>query len=117
MSIRQTSFVFYGAVLDYPEDARDEDDYYDKFEEYANGYWDKDPKDNVSVVLDGMSGGYCMIGHVIDKTRQDEDYAAHVAIPDVPPSHEQIEHIRDVLVMMGYDRDTKLGWHFLAHYS
>ena len=118
MSVKQTLYILYGAVLPYPKDARDDDDYYDKIEDYRDSYYDKGigNKNGVTIILDGMGGDFCAIGHIVNKVGRD-DYPTHVAIPDEPLADHMIGMIRNTVEMMGYDRDVELGWHFVPNYS
>ena len=117
MSVNQTLYILYGAMLPYPDDAQDEDEYYEKIEDYEDSYHDKGigNKNGVTIILDGMNGDFCAIGHVIDKVGR-HGYATHVAIPNGPPDQD-ISLIRDAIEMMGYDRSVELGWHFIPNYS
>lgn len=120
MSTEVNTYVLYGAILDYDEVNRENDDDYDDGYERCEPFFVDDSFDpeKVGILYDGMSGKYVAIGHIIART---EDYQ-HFHSPISLSEHETrlaewATDTLEVIRVLGLDpANRKFGWHVISHY-
>lgn len=129
MSSKYPIYIFWGLMLPYPEDAEDDDDFYEKFDAFKGD----DPKYGTTVILDGMGGEWLAVGHVIAKS---DDYAQDLgnhSLPDMPNTLDAIRDpdrikqfsdwragIQKTLVELGLEVQSlglQYGWHVVQHHK
>lgn len=135
MSTQVNTYVLWGLILPYEEVNAlpgGEDSAYDRAEPYTDSAFDEDvnPKNEVTILFDGMNGKYVAVGHVIAKTRDYGHFHQPVTLrnpsihasPDIPLSEFGLwkAGIGKALEDLGYSYEQvegrEIGWHVISHY-
>lgn len=120
MSVKMNNYVLFGRKFDYDKlrDTLGEDD--DRLDPYRDSHkGDANPKDGVTVLVDGMNGEYVFIGHVIAKSEEGQGFEAPVEIPVV--TTEMNAAVFGAINKLGLTPllppgDVGFAWHMVSHY-
>jgi DNA repair exonuclease SbcCD nuclease subunit len=114
MSVQTNTYVVWGVRLDYPEDHESVD-----LEEYQDSAYsaDTNPKDGITVIADGMSGKYVVVGHVAGKTvDEDGEGLVMISLSGEPEGADSIrEAIAGICARIGVE-PREPGWIAFTHY-
>jgi hypothetical protein len=124
MSVQFNTYALWGVLLPYKGDL------YDAAEPYRDDAFDQEvnPKDNVTVLFDGMDGNYIAVGHVLAKSPNHEGFSKPITLPRAPSVDRPEEMVAygewrkgivNVLAALDIDLDAEgydLGWHVITHY-
>ncbi|MDB5707833.1 MAG: hypothetical protein JWN66_4949 [Sphingomonas bacterium] len=115
MSVQCNSYVLFGVILPY------ESINYERAEPYLDSAFEAtaNPSGNITVLLDGMSGEYAALGHVVQKTANFEGFPAPISIDDFPTSdiNQWAADIMEAMIAIGIPTAPhRFGWHVVSHY-
>lgn len=116
MSTTFNTYVMRGLLLPYKRDMTDEQRAL--LEQYEDNPFspDTNPKDGLTVLVDGMGGKYVAIGHVAAKSRENEGLSEPFAVDYLTVKYDS-SRILDIIRECGFHLDgAKLGWLVISHY-
>lgn len=117
MSIRTTTYVGYGAMLPYPPSATDTDAFYDSIDAYSDNRYKEEigNQDGVTILLDGMYGEFCFVGHIIAKSELDMAIG-NVEIPRALPASvgNKVVGVVSTFQLNNNPMGYRLRWHVVT---
>lgn len=118
MSVQINTYVLFGVLLPYTICK----EHYDALEPYTDNAFEPsfNPKNDLTVLYDGMNGDYVMIGHVVAKSENYRFFVKPISLVD----HWGVDHDGDkegavikLLESIGISPSQgKWGWHIVSHY-
>ncbi len=121
MSVQSNTYIMFGAIMSYDAvKAALGDGYYDLLEPYEDNAFKPavNPKDDITALVDGMSGEYIAIGHVTHKTAYNNPYFDKpVNMSDLTSKGVTPAQFDAIITLLSKIKvDCVLGWHVLTYH-